>query len=526
MKKILPILFLFLSFPMFAEFGIGTGLDLVMGINNLESDTAKINYFNYPVFPTNGNLNLFYFNSEQSKIGLLLDFDFQYSWIDSYKTVEYKGNENHHIVSDDLLFEKGDDNLYHKSKKKDPTSSFDIVLSPKIAYRLNDWRFSIGPTYTYSFAKMLFSDETDRLNFTNGSYGYSNRTAGFVNRQYIGANIAAKYKYLIIRTGVDFLENSCFTNNTFKNCFNFNLSVGFRKDWTFNTVKDRKIKKEDSLLNKNEVQKVELENVEKTKNENIIEEKKIVEETKPQTQIKKGNFSYTEIPFGATYEEIKELFKNEKVKIKESNNIEFQFNQVFNLGIMSELCEPYHQWGTGGVAGKPYSYESQLIGSYEYNYIKILEVYSDNYWKNLSSITFYFVDTGNNVFKLFLYEKNYFSEELTNTEFAVVMAKQNEQISTAINSNYINKEMKQYQKYASTDRVALCYTWKDKNKKLFLIGDTWKSNKETSVYRTMYYYDTSYEQIAKTQKKKYIEQKEKKESEKSQERINNSALDF
>ena len=244
--------------------------------------------------------------------------------------------------------------------------------------------------------------------------------------------------------------------------------------------------------------------------------------------IETGNFSYNDIPFGATYEEIKTIFSNEKVKMKESNRIEFQFNKVFNLGIMTELCEPYHQWSTGGVAGKPYSYESQQIGSYNYDYVKVLEVYSDNnYWRNLSGVTFYFLDTGNNVFKLFLYEKSYYLEEFTNTEFAVVMAKQSEQISTALNSNYINKEMKQYQKYSDTiNCVALCYSWKDKKNKIFLIGDTWKSDREASVYRTLYYYDTSFEQIGKTQKKKYVEQKETEAQKKSQEKINSSEIDF
>lgn len=240
-----------------------------------------------------------------------------------------------------------------------------------------------------------------------------------------------------------------------------------------------------------------------------------------------GNYSYEEIPFGTTYEEIKNLFKNEKVSIKESNRIELQFNKVFNLGILSEMCEPYQQWGTGGVAGKSYSYESQQIGSYKYKYVKILEVYSEKYWKNLSMVVFYFIDVGNQQYKLFLYEKSFKSDdEFTNEEFYKVIDKQSEQISSSLNIQPINKQKKYFQYNSRTDDIAYCYSWLDKQIKIYFIGSTFTSNRPTWIFRHIYYYDSSYEEISKKQKQKYMEEAELEEKRKSQEKMNNLELDF
>ncbi len=524
MKKFLPILFLFITVPIYAEFGIGTGLDLTMGINNLESDIANIQYFNYPVLPTNANVNLFYFNSKQSKMGLLLDFDFQYSWVDSYKTVEYKGNDNHHIVPENILFEKGNDDLWYKSEKIDPTSSFEIVLSPKFAFRVNDWLFGIGPTYTYSFAKMLFSDEANRLDFTNGTYGYSERTVEFVNRQYIGANIAAKYKYFIIRTGIDFLEKSWFTNNTFKNCFNYNLSIGFRKDWKFNTIKDRKQEELDILLHQKEEQRIEQENEERQKKELELEleKKKKDEEDKRQAEIKAeleqqekekikqqnlkyaedilNAFSYSKIPFGKNMDEIIALCKDKNVAIEENDRTDVFFIRDYNLSLFK---------------GSLYSHALTTLGCYLLGDCTKSYTIKSEYWENLKSITLIFTKSySKSDFTLMMVVKEQKrTDDLLEGKYQSVYNVMKNSISKQVGlksfdfeETYINDYLKKC--------YALCSKWQLSDKQIYLFVDNSSVLHESSRGPIIVYADDLQCQKYINTEKKYAQENKKKEEEK------------
>lgn len=250
MKKIVILLILFIfTFPAFSEITLGLGWELDLGYNSVDSDLYKMN--SVPMQFTKLNLFSSYFYSKDSHLGALLDFDFCFPSCDIYN-ITYKGTDNYHIVSsDDCYVING--KSYQKIKD-DPTrktenvsSSIFLNLSPKFAYRTNNWLFGIGPSYSYTMHEMFYANEKNKIYFTNGDSGYINYKKEFTPRQYLGVELLAfRQNSFVIRGSVDFLENSILTNNNWQNCININLSIGFRYGWKFNTYKDRQNQKDDN----------------------------------------------------------------------------------------------------------------------------------------------------------------------------------------------------------------------------------------------------------------------------------------
>ena len=235
-----------------------------------------------------------------------------------------------------------------------------------------------------------------------------------------------------------------------------------------------------------------------------------------------GNYSYGEIPFGSAYDDIKEIFVKESISVEEYDRIEFQFNKEFNMGIVPELCEPYEQWG------KDYKYESSQIGNFHNEYIKILRVRNEHLWNNISEVTFYFLDAENHEYKLFLYEKKLkYNDKYTNEEFIKVIENQAQKISSALNAKPVNKQNKLFRIMALGNEIGVCYTWIDGKNKIFFASHTTKNVYPASwVDSHLYYYDTSYELVAKRTKQKYIQDKEDEERRKSQEKMKKLDIDF
>lgn len=232
-----------------------------------------------------------------------------------------------------------------------------------------------------------------------------------------------------------------------------------------------------------------------------------------------GNYSYKDIPYGALYETIKKTFANEDVKLYEEKFETYNDMYLNNVNILPAISKIV-PWTNG---------DTYMIGGSE-NLIKILHVESQSLWANLSSVTFFFLQTAENKYELFMYRKGYkANEEIPFSDFLTFSDDFAGKISNALGQNYLKRKAGRIVAYKRNDYRSF-YSWKDGKINIFLFGLMYEPSiswfTSGRFYKEVFYYNTDYETIAVQQKNKYIEDKKKEEIEKKQKALEKNNLDF
>lgn len=264
MKKfsLLLISLVLFIFPCFSEmsFGIGYGISPIK-YENLKTEELSLQTIN--ILPITIPLQFSYYYTKDSKIGFYLDAGITAALSKIFISTDYSEVNTYHVITDSDYYPIKDyrNNYYHGDTDIYPSVSF--FFSPNFAYRTNLWTFGVGPVYSISFDRFLFANESDKITFSDGTYGYKDGNFEFVTRQNLGINFSAKRKIMGIKLDLDFFEKSQFTDNSWKNCFNVSLVLFGRYDWKFNTYKDKKIEKQQTeqlALQQEEQRRIDEEN--------------------------------------------------------------------------------------------------------------------------------------------------------------------------------------------------------------------------------------------------------------------------
>lgn len=307
-SKIISIIFsLVLLFPCFPEMSFDLGLGTGFGFQNFENDTLSLK--NFELVPIEVPLEFRYFHSNRSFIGFGLDGFFRIGIFNFYQ-LNYKGSDNYHPVASDIDvktgtqygFVNGKGYGYYPvyEKNKETFTSVNFNLNPLVYFRwntINDKKSSIGigPSYGIGFNSILFANNKD---YNSEVDAYNSITKEKITSQKIGLtflyegthtntgwNFANSFG---LKTTIDFLEKSQFTNNNWNPCFNIFIGAFLRTGWNFKTINDRKnekIQAEEIAAKEEEQRKINEENRIKAEQEEI--EKKAAEESAENERLRK-----------------------------------------------------------------------------------------------------------------------------------------------------------------------------------------------------------------------------------------------
>ena len=469
-------------FPCFSEmsFGLGFGISPI-GYENLKTDELSLKSIS--ILPITIPLQFSYFYTKDSKIGFFIDTGITASMTKVFISADYSGTENYHIINDSDYYPVKDYRNYYYHGETELYPYFIFFISPNFAYRTNYWTFGLGPAYSISFTRILFANESDKISFSDGSYGYKDGNFEFITRQNIGINFTAKRKIMGVKIGLDFLENSKFTDNSWTNCFNINFTVFGRYDWKFNTYRDKKIEKQQAeLLAVQEEEKrikaeketeenrlleeaakkerLEKEQEEKRQAEILAEQKRkeneIIQQKKKQNAQKiLSSFSYDKLPLGKDMNYVLSLCDGADVKEEKETNVYF-----------------IKDYGLSLLSGSTYSRALTGLGCYLSSECTKSYTIENEHWENLNSMTLIFTKSyGKSDYTLMMViKKQKRSDDLAGGKYESVFTAMKNSITKQVGvtpsqfeENYVNELFRKC--------YALCARWQPNGRNIYLFVD-------------------------------------------------------
>lgn len=490
------------TFPCFSEmsFGLGYGIRPI-GFENLKTDELSLKSIN--IVPITIPLQFSYFYTKDSKIGFFIYTGITASMIKVFISADYSGTENYHIINDSDYYPVKDyrNNYYHGETELYP--SFSFLISPNFAYRTSYWTFGVGPAYSISFSRILFANESDKIPFSDGSYGYKDGNFEFITHQNVGINFTAKRKIMGVKIGLDFLENSKFTDNSWTNCFNINFTVFGRYDWKFNTYRDKKIEKQQAELlavqqeekrikaekeaEKNRLleeaakkERQEKEQEKKRQAEILAEQKRkeneIIQQKKKQNAEKiLSSFTYDKLPLGKDMNYVLSLCDGSD--ITENNETDVYFIKDYGLSLLS---------------GSTYSRALTGLGCYLLSECTKSYTIENEHWENLNSMTLIFTKSyKNNDYTLMMIIKNQKrTDDLSAGKYESVFSAMKNAIMKQIGTTATQFEESYTNEYFRKC-YALCARWQPNGRNIYLFVDNSSIFSESSRGPIIVYVDNA-----------------------------------